>query len=153
MDGIITPRFIEILLVEDNPGDARLTREAMREGKMLNRIHHVRDGVEALAFLRHEDEFRDVPVPDIILLDLNMPRKNGREVLAEIKEDSRLRLIPIVVLTTSENEKDIIESYELHANCYIVKPVNLERFTEIVRAIENFWLSIVTLPSSGMISA
>ena len=153
MDGNITPRLIEILLVEDNPGDARLTREAMREGKILNRLHHVPDGVEALAFLRHEGEFCDVPVPDIILLDLNMPRKDGREVLAEIKEDSRLKLIPVVVLTASEAEEDIIESYELHANCYIAKPVNLERFTEIVRVIENFWLSIVTLPSFNVISA
>ncbi len=138
MDGIITPRLIEILLVEDNPGDARLTLEAMREGKLRNRIHHVRDGVEALAFLRRESEFSAVPVPDIILLDLNMPRKDGREVLAEIKDDPRLRLIPVVILTTSEAEKDIIKSYELHANCYITKPVDLDKFTEIVRAIENF---------------
>src|SRR5579862_5533536 len=146
MDGTISPRLIEILLVEDNPGDARLTLEAMREGKLRNRIHHVRDGVEALAFLRHEGEFGAVPVPDIILLDLTMPRKDGREVLAEIKEDLRLRLIPVVVLTTSEAEKDIIKSYELHANCYITKPVDLDKFIEIVRAIESFWLAVVTLP-------
>ncbi len=152
MDGIITPRLIEILLVEDNPGDARLTLEAMREGKLRNRIHHVRDGVEALAFLRRESEFSAVPVPDIILLDLNMPRKDGREVLAEIKDDPRLRLIPVVILTTSEAEKDIIKSYELHANCYITKPVDLDKFTEIVRAIENFWLTVVTLPSREPVS-
>lgn len=136
----------EILLVEDTPGDARLTQEALREGKLQNRIHHARDGIEALAFLRREGAFHDAPVPDIILLDLNMPRKDGREVLADIKNDPSLRLIPVVVLTTSEAEKDIVKSYELHANCYITKPVDLEKFTEIVQMIENFWLSIVTLP-------
>ncbi len=137
---------VEVLLVEDNPGDARLTQEALREGKLRNRIHHARDGVEALAFLRREGEFRDAPVPDIILLDLNMPRKDGREVLAEIKADPKLRLIPVVILTTSEAENDIVKSYELHANCYITKPVDLEKFTTIVHTIEDFWLQVVTLP-------
>jgi len=138
--------LVEVLLVEDNPGDARLTQEALREGKLRNRIHHVRDGVEALAFLRREGDYRNAPVPDIILLDLNMPRKDGREVLAEIKADPQLRFIPVVVLTTSEAENDVVKSYELHANCYITKPVDLEKFTEIVHTIEDFWLEIVTLP-------
>ncbi len=139
-------RLVEVLLVEDNPGDARLTQEALREGKLRNRIHHVRDGVEALAFLRHEGEYRGTPVPDIILLDLNMPRKDGREVLAEIKADPKLRFIPVVVLTTSEAENDIVKSYELHANCYITKPVDLDKFTKIVHTIEDFWLQVVKLP-------
>lgn len=141
------PHLVEVLLVEDNPGDARLTREALREGKLRNRIHHARDGVEALAFLRHEGEYRDAPVPDIILLDLNMPRKDGREVLAEIKADPKLRFIPVVILTTSEAENDIVRSYELHANCYITKPVDLDKFTKIVHTIEDFWLEVVTLPN------
>ena len=141
------PHLVEVLLVEDNPGDARLTREALREGKLRNRIHHARDGVEALAFLRHEGEYRDAPVPDIILLDLNMPRKDGREVLAEIKADPKLRFIPVVILTTSEAENDIVRSYELHANCYITKPVDLDKFTRIVHTIEDFWLEVVTLPN------
>jgi CheY-like chemotaxis protein len=138
---------IEILLVEDNPGDARLTREALREGKIRNNLHHAKDGVEALAFLKREGAYADAPTPDLILLDLNLPRKDGRQVLSEMKEDPRLRLIPVVVLTTSEAEKDIVKSYELHANCYITKPVDLEKFIEIVRAIESFWLAVVTLPS------
>ena len=153
MDGIATSRLIEVLLVEDNPGDARLTQEALREGKLRNTVHHARDGVEALAFLKHEGAFHDAPTPDLILLDLNMPRKDGREVLAEMKQDPRLRLIPVVVLTTSEAEKDIIKSYELHANCYITKPVDLYKFIEIVQAIENFWLSVVTLPSHVSVGA
>ena len=146
-------RPIEILLVEDNPGDARLTQEALREGKIHNHLHHVRDGVEALAFLRQEDAYRDVPVPDLILLDLNLPRKDGREVLNDLKQDAKLRLIPVVVLTTSEAEQDVLRSYELHANCYISKPVDLEKFFDIVRAIEKFWLAIVTLPSRGEFSS
>jgi CheY-like chemotaxis protein len=146
-------RAIEILLVEDNPGDARLTQEALREGKIHNRLHHVRDGVEALAFLRQEGAYRDVPVPDLILLDLNLPRKDGREVLNDLKQDAKLRLIPVVVLTTSEAEQDVLRSYELHANCYICKPVDLEKFFDIVRAIEKFWLAIVTLPSRGEFSS
>ncbi len=147
MHDVIHSRPIEILLVEDNPGDARLTQEALREGKIRNNLHHVKDGVEALAFLKREGAYVKVPTPDLILLDLNLPRKDGRQVLGEMKEDPRLRLIPVVVLTTSEAEKDIVKSYELHANCYITKPVDLEKFIEIVRAIESFWLAVVTLPS------
>ena len=141
-------RPIEILLVEDNPGDARLTREALSEGKVHNNLHHARDGVEAVAFLRREGAFANAPTPDIILLDLNLPKKDGREVLSDLKADPRLRCIPVVVLTTSEAEQDILRSYELHANCYITKPVDLEKFIAIVRGIEDFWLAIVTLPHS-----
>lgn len=140
-------RAIETLLVEDNPGDARLTQEALHEGKIRNNLHHARDGVEALAFLKREGEFAKAPTPDLVLLDLNLPRKDGREVLAEMKQDSRLRTIPVVVLTTSEAENDIVRSYELHANCYITKPVGLEQFIAIVREIESFWLAVVTLPT------
>jgi two-component system, chemotaxis family, response regulator Rcp1 len=147
MDTVMEARPIEILLVEDNPGDARLTREALREGRVRNRLHHARDGIEALAFLNRQAPFHDVPVPDLILLDLNLPRKDGREVLAELKQDRRLRLIPVVVLTTSEAEQDILRTYELHANCYITKPVDLEKFLDIVKAVEEFWLAIVKLPS------
>jgi CheY-like chemotaxis protein len=140
-------RPIEILLVEDNPGDARLTQEALREGKIRNNLHHMKDGVEALAFLRREGVHAGAPKPDLMLLDLNLPRKDGRQVLSEMKADPRLRTIPVVVLTTSEAENDIVKSYELHANCYITKPVDLEKFIDIVRAIEDFWLAVVTLPS------
>jgi chemotaxis family two-component system response regulator Rcp1 len=147
MDGFAQARPIEILLVEDNPGDARLTQEALREGRVHNRLHHARDGIEALAFLHREAPFGEAPTPDLILLDLNLPRKDGREVLAELKQDRRLRLIPVVVLTTSEAEQDILRTYELHANCYITKPVDLEKFLQIVRAVEEFWLAIVKLPS------
>jgi len=146
-------RPIEILLVEDNPGDARLTQEALREGKIRNNLHHARDGVEALAFLRREGEYAKAPTPDLVLLDLNLPRKDGREVLAEMKQDSRLRTIPVVVLTTSEAENDIVRSYELHANCYITKPVGLEQFISIVREIETFWLAVVTLPTHNETAA
>jgi len=141
-------RPIEILLVEDNPGDARLTKEALQEGKIRNNLHHAKDGVEALAFLKREGEHANAPTPDLVLLDLNMPRKDGRQVLGEMKQDARLKRIPVVVLTTSEAEKDIVKSYELHANCYITKPVDLEKFIEIVRAIESFWLAVVTLPTA-----
>jgi CheY-like chemotaxis protein len=147
MDTLATARPIEILLVEDNPGDARLTREALREGRMRNRLHHMRDGVEALAFLRREAPYEDAPMPDLILLDLNLPRKNGTQVLAEMKEEPRLRLIPVVVLTTSEAEQDVLRTYELHANCYITKPVDLDKFLAIVRAVEEFWVDIVKLPN------
>jgi len=140
-------RPIEILLVEDNPGDARLTQEALREGKIRNNLHHARDGVEGLAFLKREGEYAKAPTPDLVLLDLNMPRKDGRQVLAEMKQDPRLRTIPVVVLTTSEAENDIVRSYELHANCYVTKPVGLEQFIAIVREIESFWLAVVTLPT------
>jgi CheY-like chemotaxis protein len=140
-------RPIEILLVEDNPGDARLTQEALKEGKVRNNLHMARDGVEAMAFLRREGAYDDKPRPDLVLLDLNLPRKDGREVLAEMKADPELRLIPVVVLTTSEAEQDVLRTYELCANCYITKPVDLEKFITIVRGIEDFWLTIVRLPS------
>ena len=140
---------IEILLVEDNPGDARLAEEALKDGKVLNNLHHVKDGVEAMQFLHRQAEYSQVPLPDLILLDLNMPRKDGREVLAEVKEDPGLRCIPVVVLTTSEAERDLLKSYDLHANAYIVKPVDLDRFIEIVEAIEDFWFTVVKLPQVG----
>jgi CheY-like chemotaxis protein len=140
-------RPIEILLIEDNPGDARLTEEALKEGKVRNNLHMVRDGVEAMAFLRREGKYKEVPRPDLVLLDINLPRKDGREVLAEMKEHPDLMLIPVVVLTTSEAEQDVVRTYELRANCYITKPVDLEKFITIVRSIEDFWLTIVRLPS------
>ena len=140
-------REIEILLVEDNQGDARLTMEALQEAKVHNHISHVRDGVEALAFLRRKDPFADVPRPDLILLDLNLPRKDGREVLAEIKNDDKLKRIPVVVLTTSEAEEDILKAYNLNANCYVSKPVDLDQFMKVVHCIEDFWLVIVKLPN------
>jgi len=138
---------INILLVEDNPGDVRLTIEALKEGKVHNQLCVARDGVEALAFLRQEGEFKDAPRPDVILLDLNLPKKDGREVLAEIKADEHFRRIPVVVLTTSKAEEDILRSYALHANCYVTKPVDLEQFITVVRSIEDFWFSIVRLPA------
>jgi chemotaxis family two-component system response regulator Rcp1 len=137
---------VEILLVEDNPGDVRLTREALKESKIRNNLSIVRDGVEAMAFLRRDGDYANAPRPDIILLDLNLPRKDGREVLHEIKEDDSLRRIPVVILTTSDDEHDILESYNLHANCYITKPVDLNRFVTIIKNIEDFWLTIVRLP-------
>jgi chemotaxis family two-component system response regulator Rcp1 len=140
-------RPIEILLVEDNPGDARLAWEAIREAKVSNNLRWVSDGVEALAFLRREGKYEETLRPDLILLDLNLPRKDGREVLAEIKNDHNLRCIPVVVLTTSQAEEDILKAYHLNANCYISKPVDLEQFIKVVNAIENFWLTIVKLPS------
>jgi CheY-like chemotaxis protein len=140
-------RPIEILLVEDNPGDARLTEEALKEGKVRNNLHHVRDGVEAMRFLEREGENKDKPRPDLVLLDLNLPRKDGREVLADMRKNPDLRTIPVVVLTTSEAEQDVVRTYELCANCYITKPVDLEKFMTIVRSIEDFWLTVVRLPS------
>jgi chemotaxis family two-component system response regulator Rcp1 len=137
---------IQILLVEDNPGDVRLTREALKDSKMHNTLHVASDGVEALRFLRGEGEYEGSPRPDIILLDLNLPRKDGREVLAEIKADESLRRIPVVILTTSDDEHDILRSYDLHANCYITKPLDLRQFATIVKTIENFWFQIVKLP-------
>jgi two-component system, chemotaxis family, response regulator Rcp1 len=139
-------RPIEILMVEDNPGDVRLTVEALKEAKVRNNLHTVEDGVEALAFLRREGRYAEVPRPDLVLLDLNLPKMNGREVLAEIKEDLDLRRIPVVILTISQAEQDIVKSYNLHANCYITKPVDLDQFLEVVKSIENFWLTIVKLP-------
>jgi two-component system response regulator len=140
-------RDVEILLVEDNQADARLTKEAMKEAKVRNTIWHVIDGVEALAFLRREGRYADVPRPDLILLDLNMPRKDGREVLAALKADDRFKRIPVVVLTSSEAEEDILKAYNLCANCYVTKPVDLDQFLKVVRAIEEFWLTIVKLPA------
>jgi two-component system, chemotaxis family, response regulator Rcp1 len=137
---------IEILLVEDSPSDVDLTREALEDTKVHNNLSIVGDGVEALAFLRREGRYADAPHPDLILLDLNLPKKDGREVLAEIKSDPELRRIPVVVLTTSEAEQDIVESYNLHANCYVKKPVDLDAFIQVVRSIDNFWLAIVKLP-------
>jgi chemotaxis family two-component system response regulator Rcp1 len=139
-------RPIEILLAEDNPGDVRLTQEAFKEGRILNQLHVVADGMEALAFLRQEGEYKDSPRPDLILLDLNMPRMNGRELLAVIKQDEALRRIPVVILTTSDAEEDIVHSYDMHANCYVSKPVDFDRFIEVVHSIQNFWLTVVTLP-------
>jgi len=141
-------RPVEILLVEDNPGDVRLTIEALRESKLQNQLNVARDGVEALAFLRREGAFSDAVRPDLIVLDLNLPKKDGREVLAEIKADPALRTIPVVILTTSRAERDVLQSYELQANCYITKPVDLEQFMTVVRSIEDFWLTIVRLPGA-----
>ena len=140
-------RPIEILLIEDNPGDNTLTREVLREGKVRNNLHVARDGVEALQFLRRQEKYSDAVRPDLILLDLNLPKKDGREVLAEIKGDSELTQIPVVVLTTSRAERDILKSYDLHANAYITKPVDLEQFFAIVRSIQDFWISVVKAPS------
>ncbi len=139
-------RPIEIMMVEDNPGDVRLTVEALKEGKVRNNFHTAEDGEEALAYLRQEGRYAGAPRPDLILLDLNLPKKSGREVLAEIKEDPDLRRIPVVILTVSQAEQDIVKSYNLHANCYITKPVDLDQFLEVVKAIENFWLTVVMLP-------
>jgi CheY-like chemotaxis protein len=144
----VISRPIDILLVEDNPGDVRLTLEALREDKLQNNLHVARDGIEALAFLHQEGTYADAPRPDLILLDLNLPKKDGREVLEEIKTDERFKRIPVVILTTSQAEEDILKTYELHANCYIAKPVNLDQFIKIVRSIEEFWLTIVKLPPS-----
>ena len=137
---------VRLLLVEDNPGDVRLTREALRESKLNIRLHHVPDGVEAMRFLRRERPHEAAPLPDLVLLDLNLPRKDGREVLAEIKADEALRQVPVVILTSSEAEQDIARAYELHANCYVTKPVDLDQFITIVRSIEHFWFTIVKLP-------
>ena len=142
--GRATP--VEILLVEDNAGDVRLTREALREGKVYNNLHWAKDGVEALEFLKREGMYADAPRPDIILLDLNLPKKDGREVLAVIKGDDQLKQIPVVVLTTSKAEEDVLRSYALHANCYITKPVDLDKFILVVKSIDRFWLTVVTLP-------
>ncbi len=138
---------IEILLVEDNPGDVRLTLTALKNGKLNNRTNVVNDGVQALAYLHHEGAYKDKPHPDLIVLDLNLPKKSGHEVLAEIKQDPKLGLIPVIILTTSNAESDILKTYALHANCYISKPVELEQFVEVVQQIESFWLGIVHLPT------
>ncbi|OUL33107.1 response regulator [Nostoc sp. T09] len=137
---------IEVLLVEDNPGDALLTRIALEDSKISVHLNVVEDGVEAMAFLRKQDKYAKVPHPDIVLLDLNLPKKDGREVLAEIKGDEHLKRIPVVVLTTSQAEEDILKAYNLAANCYITKPVDFDQFVKIIRSIENFWFAIVKLP-------
>ena len=138
---------IEILLVEDNPADVRLTQEALKEGKVRNNLHIARDGIEAMEFLRRNGKYANAVRPDLILLDLNLPRKDGREVLSDIKRDPELKSIPVVVLTTSSAETDIFKSYTLHANCYITKPVDLDQFVQVVKSIDDFWLTVVRLPS------
>jgi len=147
MSNLVRP--IEILLVEDNEGDARLAREALKDSKVYNNVHHVIDGVEALAFLRQEGLYAKVPRPDIILLDLNLPRKDGREVLADIKKDDNLKRIPVVVLTISNDEADILKTYNLHVNCFVTKPIDFNQFLKVVHSIEDFWLTIVKLPPNG----
>jgi two-component system, chemotaxis family, response regulator Rcp1 len=146
MDANESGKPIEILLADDNPGDLRLAVEALKDAKILNHVNTVTDGVEAMAYVRKQGKYADAPRPDVILLDLNMPRKDGREVLKEIKEDPNLRSIPVVILTISQAEEDIIKSYNLHANCYISKPVDLTQFNVVVQSIENFWFTIVKLP-------
>ena len=143
----MTGKPIEILLVEDNPADVRLTQEALKEGKVRNNLFVARDGVEALEFLRRQGPHAKATKPDLILLDLNLPRKDGREVLADIKNDDNLRTIPVVVLTTSSAEAYILKSYNLNANCYITKPVDLEQFVQVIKSIDDFWLTVVRLPS------
>lgn len=142
-------RAAEILLVEDNPGDVRLAKEGLKESKVANNLYVVDDGVEAMAFLRKEGNYADAVTPDLVLLDLNLPKKDGREVLAEIKEDKDLRRIPIVILSTSQAEEDVLKTYDLHANCYVNKPVDLDQFVEIVKALNNFWFEMVTLPKGN----
>lgn len=139
-------RQVDILLVEDNPGDARLMQEVLRDSKIRNHLIVAEDGVEAMAFLRREGKYADAHIPDIIMLDLNLPKKDGREVLAEIKADPALKTIPVVVLTTSRAEEDILRTYNLYANCYVTKPVDLDQFIAVIRSLEDFWLTIVRLP-------
>ena len=143
-----TVKPIEILLVEDSPTDALMTKHALARARLVNRLHVVEDGVKAIAFLRRQEPYADAPRPHLILLDLNMPRMDGREVLAEIKADENLKVIPVIVLTTSSAEEDVLKSYKLHANCYITKPVGFGAFAEAVASIENFWFAVVTLPPS-----
>jgi len=146
-----TPSPINILLVDDDPGDVMLTRKALESGKVFNSLSVAEDGVEALAFLRREGKFKNAPRPDLILLDLNMPRKDGRETLLELKSDDQFRSIPVVVLTTSDADKDIVKSYDLQASCYITKPVDLPQFTKVIQSVKEFWLCVVKYPpvSSG----
>jgi len=146
MDIFETTSPIEILLVEDNPGDIRLTKEALKDGKIKNKLNVVMDGEEAILYLRKEGKYKDAETPDIILLDLNLPKKDGREVLAEIKSSNDLKCIPVIILTTSSAEQDILNTYSHHANCYITKPVDFNQFMNVIRTIEDFWLSIVKLP-------
>jgi chemotaxis family two-component system response regulator Rcp1 len=140
------PQPIHVLLVEDSPGDIRLTQEALKDAKMHINLHVARDGQQAMSFLMRQGEYANGPRPDLILLDLNLPKKDGREVLKEIKEDPTLKIIPVVILTTSASEADILRSYSLHANCYITKPVSLDGFLTVVKSIDNFWMSVVKLP-------
>jgi CheY-like chemotaxis protein len=144
-----SPKFVDILLVEDSPTDVIITREAFAEFRVLNKLHVVEDGVEAMAYLRHQGEYATATRPDLVLLDLNLPRKNGREVLVEIKSDPALKSIPVVVLTTSQSESDVLEAYDHYANCYIVKPVGFENFLEALKTIRQFWFGVVTLPSEA----
>jgi CheY-like chemotaxis protein len=139
-------RPIEILLVEDNPGDVRLTQEALKEDKVANNLHVVKDGVEAMRFLRREAPYADAPKPDLVLLDLNLPKKDGREVLAEVKRDPELGRIPVVVLTSSQADEDICRAYRLNCNCYVAKPVDFDQFSRVIKAIDAFWFTVVTLP-------
>jgi two-component system, chemotaxis family, response regulator Rcp1 len=139
----IAERPVEILIVDDNPGDLRLTAEALKEGQVQNRLHTAKDGIEAIAFLRRKGKYMDAPRPDLILLDLNMPRMNGRELLAEIKEDSELKHIPVVMLTGSREMDDIVRTYDLRANCYVTKPIDLEQYMMTVKSITDFWLATV----------
>lgn len=141
-----TYTFVEILLVDDNPGDVRLTMEALKDAKVRNNLNVVYDGVEALSFLRRDGKYVDAPRPDLILLDLNLPKKDGREVLLEIKSDERFKRIPVVILTTSKDEQDVLSAYDLNAACYISKPVDFDQFVKVVKSIEDFWLTIVKLP-------
>ena len=147
MDGNETPRPIDILLVEDDPGDVLLTKKALQTGQLLKSLNIANDGVEALSYLRKEGKFSEAPSPDLILLDLNMPQMDGREVLAEIKQHPEWKRIPVVVLTTSDADKDIIKSYDLQASCYVTKPVSLGQFKDVVNAIQDFWLSVVKYPA------
>jgi two-component system, chemotaxis family, response regulator Rcp1 len=137
---------IDILVVEDNPGDARLIKEVLNENKIFNSIYFVKDGVEAMDYLYAKGKYQDSPKPDLIILDLNLPKKDGREVLAEIKSDKDLKRIPVVIMTISQAEEDIFKSYNLHANCYITKPIDLNQFIKVIKSIENFWFSVVKLP-------
>ncbi len=145
----VSQRLIKILLVEDSPSDAKLAIKALSLAKVTNKVDLVEDGVEALEYLRQQGKYRQSPRPDLILLDLNLPRKDGREVLEELKADADLKTIPVVVLTSSKEEQDVFRSYQLHANCYITKPVNFERFMEVIQSIERFWLSVVVLPKKN----
>jgi chemotaxis family two-component system response regulator Rcp1 len=144
-----TGKLVEILLVEDNRGDADLAREALENSKIRNSLHVIEDGEAAMAFLRRIGKYADAPRPDLVLLDLNLPKEDGREVLAEIKADPDLKRIPVVILTISKEEEDILKTYNLHANCYITKPIDLHQFMKVVKAIEDFWLTIVKLPPGG----
>lgn len=142
-------QMVDILLIEDNPGDIRLAKEALKESKISNSLHIVTDGMAALDFLYQKGEYSLAPRPDLILLDLNLPKKDGREILSEIKNDESLKRIPVVILTTSSAEEDVLITYGLHANCYITKPIDFDQFIKVVKSIENFWLTIVKLPNKG----